>query len=99
MSAIRPEVPLLVVFVDLTRFAVQSQRVRDSELADILDAYYERMAVTVEAAGGRVVKYIGDGAWSCSARTPSIAASRRYSSSRSRWTRSWRRADGTAASS
>jgi adenylate cyclase len=62
MSAIRPEVPLLVVFVDLTRFAVQSQRVRDSELADTLDAYYERVAVTVEAAGGRVVKYIGDGA-------------------------------------
>jgi adenylate cyclase len=98
MSAIRPEVPLLVVFVDLTRFAVQSQRVRDSELADTLDAYYERVAVTVEAAGGRVVKYIGDGALVVFGED-TVDRGRRCSSSRSRWTRSWRRADGTAASS
>jgi adenylate cyclase len=62
VAAVHPEVPLLVAFVDLTRFGVQSQRVRDSELAETLDAYYERVAVTVEAVGGRVVKYIGDGA-------------------------------------
>lgn len=58
----RPEVPLLVAFVDLTRFAVQSPRVRGSERANTLDAYYERVAVTVEAAEGRVVKNIGDDA-------------------------------------
>jgi len=31
MPEIRSEIPLLIVFVDLTRFAVQSQRVDDIE--------------------------------------------------------------------
>lgn len=58
----RTEVPLLIAFVDLTRFFVQSQRVTDVELADTLDAFYETVAVPVEKAGGRVVKYLGDAA-------------------------------------
>lgn len=62
MPEIRSEVPLLVAFADLTRFGAQSQRVSDVDLADVLDAYYERLAAAVEGAGGRLVKFIGDGA-------------------------------------
>jgi len=47
----RTEVPLLIAFVDLTRFFLQSQRVTDLELADTLDAFYECLAVPVEKAG------------------------------------------------
>ena len=62
MPEIRSETPLLVVFVDLTRFGAQSQRVDDVELADALDAYYEQVGAAVQEAGGRVVKFVGDGA-------------------------------------
>jgi|SRR5262245_55978744 len=58
----RTEVPLLIAFADLTRFFVQSQRVSDLDLADTLDAFYECVAVPVDKAGGRVVKFIGDAA-------------------------------------
>src|ERR1051325_9973143 len=58
----RAEVPLLVAFVDLTRFFVQSQRVSDVDLADTLDAFYECVATRVEKSGGRVVKFMGDAA-------------------------------------
>jgi len=58
----RTEVSLLIAFVDLTRFSVQSQRATDVELADTLDAFYECVALPVEKAGGRVVKYLGDAA-------------------------------------
>ena len=62
MPEIRAETPLLVVFIDLTRFGAQSQRVDDVELADALDAYYEEVGAAVQEAGGRVVKFVGDGA-------------------------------------
>jgi adenylate cyclase len=58
----RLEVPLLVAFIDLTRFGAQSQRVSDIDLAETLDTYYERVAVAIEAGGGRLVKFVGDGA-------------------------------------
>jgi len=58
----RGEVLLLIAFVDLTRFAAESERVRDVEVAEVIDAYYERVATTVAAAGGQVVKFIGDAA-------------------------------------
>ncbi len=61
MPEIRSETSLLVIFVDLTRFASQSQRVGDVELADGIDAYYEQVAASVQDAGGRVVKFVGDG--------------------------------------
>ena len=41
---------------------MQSQRVSDLDLADTLDAFYECVAVPVEKAGGRVVKFMGDAA-------------------------------------
>lgn len=57
----RAEVCLLVAFIDLTGFALQSTRVPDTELAAAVDGYYQRVAERIAAAGGRVVKYIGDG--------------------------------------
>jgi len=58
----RGELPLLIGFLDLTRFAAQSQRVEDVELAEILDALYAQVDQHVAAAGGYVVKFMGDGA-------------------------------------
>src|SRR5437867_11607124 len=62
MAEIRSEASLLIAFLDLTRFGVQSQRLTDRALADGIDAYYERVAEDIETAGGRIVKFIGDGA-------------------------------------
>ena len=58
----RTEHALVVVFLDLKGFAAQSARVGDTEIADQLDAYYARITARVTAAGGHVVKFIGDGA-------------------------------------
>jgi class 3 adenylate cyclase len=58
----RAEVILLVAFVDIAGYALQSTRVADDEIADVIDGYYQLLAEHVSAAGGRVVKYIGDGA-------------------------------------
>ena len=58
----RAEVPMLVAFVDLTGFAMQSVRVADEELAEVIDGYYRLVAACVTAAGGRTVKFIGDAA-------------------------------------
>ena len=55
-------VPILVAFVDLTRFAAHSEGLDDLEVAATVDAYYERVHAVVQAAGGRVVKFIGDAA-------------------------------------
>ncbi len=60
MAGIRATAPLLIAFVDLTRFAAQSERTSDEEIAGTLDAYYERVACAVQAAGGTVVKFMGD---------------------------------------
>ena len=57
----RVELPLLVAFIDLTGYAMQSTRVADDELANVVDGYYEIVANTIAASGGRVVKFIGDG--------------------------------------
>jgi adenylate cyclase len=58
----RVELSLLVGFIDLTGFALQSTRVADDELAGVIDGYYQLIAERVSASAGRVVKYIGDGA-------------------------------------
>jgi adenylate cyclase len=51
---------MLIVFIDLSRFAGQSQHVADLEIAETIDAYYQRVAGAVQSAGGTVVKFIGD---------------------------------------
>jgi adenylate cyclase len=58
----RTPTPLVIVFIDLTRYAAQSQRVDDVELADTMDRYYELVSHAVETAGGTTVKFIGDAA-------------------------------------
>src|SRR6185295_16887868 len=62
MTNLHTETPLLVAFVDLSRFMAQSRRVSDTDIATTLDGYYERVAVAAESAGGRLVKVFGDGA-------------------------------------
>ena len=62
MSDLRKEVSLLIAFVDLTKFAFQSQHVDDAELASTIDEYYGLVGGIVRRAGGRVVKFIGDAA-------------------------------------
>jgi class 3 adenylate cyclase len=62
MAEIRSAVPLLIAFIDLTRFAAQSQRTDDLELAETIEAYYEHVSAAVRAGGGSVVKFEGDAA-------------------------------------
>jgi adenylate cyclase len=62
MTGTRSETPLLIAFVDLTRFAAQSQRTSDRDLAETIDAYYEHVEAAVGAGGGRVIKFMGDAA-------------------------------------
>ena len=50
----------LIAFLDFTLFDKQSQRVDDAEIAETLDAHYQRVTQAVRAAGGRVIKFIGD---------------------------------------
>ena len=56
----RASTELLVVFIDLTRFAAQMAKSDMAAVADTLDEYYERTGRAVEQAGGRTVKFIGD---------------------------------------
>ena len=58
----RGEHPLVVAFLDLKGFAAQSTRVPDGELAERIEGYYSIVAARTGAAGGHVVKFIGDGA-------------------------------------
>jgi adenylate cyclase len=58
----RAEVPLLVAFADLTGFAAQCAQVDDDLVAATLDGWYEAVTTRVIAAGGHVVKFVGDAA-------------------------------------
>ena len=51
---------MLIVFLDFTHFNLQSERVDDAEIAEVMDAHYRRVAQAVQSAGGRVIKFIGD---------------------------------------
>ncbi len=62
MVELRFQVPLLIAFVDLSRYAALSQRLQDVVLAEAIDAYYECVARAVEDTGGTLVKFIGDAA-------------------------------------
>ena len=56
----RAEQHLLISFVDLTRFSAQSRRLGDADIAEVVDQMYRRIGAAIVAAGGRVVKFIGD---------------------------------------
>lgn len=60
VSSSRAEQAVLIVFADLTRFMVNARRTPDGALADLLDGYYRQAEGLVSAAGGRVVKFMGD---------------------------------------
>lgn len=60
MITTRANTPLLIVFIDLTRFNAQALRTDESELALTLDAYYEMVGEAVARTGGTLVKFIGD---------------------------------------
>jgi class 3 adenylate cyclase len=54
---------LIIVFLDLSFYTQDARRMGDDgRLAGIVDGYYERVAQRCSAAGGTVVKFIGDGA-------------------------------------
>ncbi len=53
---------LLIVFLDVTSFNRNSTHRTDEEIAGLLDELYALISERTMAAGGRVVKYIGDGA-------------------------------------
>ena len=53
---------LLIAFIDLSGFARDAERTTDERLAELLDRYYERIGEAAAAAGGALVKLIGDGA-------------------------------------
>jgi class 3 adenylate cyclase len=59
-ASIRSEQSLLVVFADLTRYSAQAMCVTDVELAERMSVYYALVTSRIEAASGRVVKFIGD---------------------------------------
>ena len=62
MFDVRIETDLLIAFLDLSRFAEQSQSTPDRELALGMNAFYELVTLHIERAGGHVVKFIGDAA-------------------------------------
>ncbi|MGO8998415.1 MAG: adenylate/guanylate cyclase domain-containing protein [Polyangiaceae bacterium] len=53
---------LVIAFVDLARFQIASRRVKDAALVELLEEYYGRIVDGLKPAGGRVVKFMGDGA-------------------------------------
>ncbi len=54
------EVSLLVAFTDFDRYAAQIGQLEDMEVARVMNAYYQLAGSAIHAAGGRVVKFIGD---------------------------------------
>jgi adenylate cyclase len=53
---------MLIVFLDLDGYKRACEERADLDVADMIDDYYDRIANAVQAAGGRVVKFIGDAA-------------------------------------
>ena len=55
------EVQLLIAFWNFTRYTAQADRLEDAEVARVMAGFYELAGSRIAAAGGRVVKFIGDG--------------------------------------
>ncbi|MBI4640925.1 MAG: adenylate/guanylate cyclase domain-containing protein [Candidatus Tectomicrobia bacterium] len=56
------EYHMIVALADIAGFARASQNLSNRELFDMLDEFYELIGGIVEDAGGKVVKFMGDGA-------------------------------------
>ena len=52
---------LLLAFTNFTGYTVQSEGLSDLDIARVMDRYYRLAGARIAAAGGRVVKFIGDG--------------------------------------
>ncbi len=62
VSQARTEIPLLIAFADLSRFASGSRRRSDLQVAEILDGFYSLVNQHIAKSGGKVVKFIFDAA-------------------------------------
>ncbi len=60
----QPRAPreLVIAFLDLSYFARDAACREEAQIAEMVDAYYERVGDHTESGGGTVVKFIGDGA-------------------------------------
>ncbi len=54
------EVPSLIAVTDFTRYTAQVDGLADLEAASVMSDYYALADAAITAAGGRVVKFIGD---------------------------------------
>ncbi len=54
------QVPQAVVFADIVDYTRQSKNLTESELVDLVEVFEDEVTRTVVAAGGRVIKTIGD---------------------------------------
>ena len=61
-APVRSIEPLVMGAFDLKGFVAATRGVEDTRIADAVDALYHAIAEAATASGGRVVKYIGDGA-------------------------------------
>ena len=55
------EAQLLIAFWNFSRYTAQADRLDDVAAARVMAEFYELVGSRVTAAGGRVVKFIGDG--------------------------------------
>jgi hypothetical protein len=62
------EVPLLIAVSSFNRYTAQVDGIADLDVAHVMDDYYNLASSTITAAGGRVVKFIGDAAFAVFAR-------------------------------
>jgi class 3 adenylate cyclase len=53
---------LVIMFIDLARFQIASRRVKDADLVGILESFYDWVVDSLKPVGGRIVKFMGDGA-------------------------------------
>jgi len=55
------QVQLLIAFWNFSRYTAQADRLDDVDVARVMAEFYELVGSRIAAAGGRVVKFIGDG--------------------------------------
>src|SRR3989339_311770 len=60
MSEISMELEVSVIFADIRGFTALSEKLKASEVVDILNKYYSNMTAIAEEYGGIVDKFIGD---------------------------------------
>lgn len=69
-----PEKKLVLLSADLAGYARWSGRLPAAEVAEFLNAWYRLCAGVIRPAGGRIVKFMGDGCFAVFPETGSVAA-------------------------